>query len=94
MSDMTARVTASDRYFHVEGYERIAYDLVYVDGHHSFDYVLLDFFYADQLLGAGGVVGFNDCGWPSVSELRNRGCLLPCDRPALRSAGACRPRSH
>ncbi|HKV21962.1 MAG TPA: sedoheptulose 7-phosphate cyclase [Mycobacterium sp.] len=32
MSDLTARVTASDRSFHVEGYERIAYDLVYVDG--------------------------------------------------------------
>src|SRR4029079_12494648 len=32
MSDLTARVTASDRSFRVEGYERIAYDLVYVDG--------------------------------------------------------------
>ena len=32
MSDMQARVTASDRSFRVEGYERIDYDLVYVDG--------------------------------------------------------------
>ena len=32
MSDMSARVTASERAFHVEGYERIAYDLLYVDG--------------------------------------------------------------
>jgi len=32
MSDLTARVTASDNSFHVEGYERIAYDLTYVDG--------------------------------------------------------------
>ena len=32
MSDLKARVTASDRSFQVEGYERIAYDLVYVDG--------------------------------------------------------------
>jgi 3-dehydroquinate synthetase len=32
MSNLQARVTASDRAFHVEGYERIEYDLVYVDG--------------------------------------------------------------
>ncbi|KRE27394.1 3-dehydroquinate synthase [Mycobacterium sp. Soil538] len=32
MSDLTARVTASERNFHVEGYERISYDLTYVDG--------------------------------------------------------------
>jgi demethyl-4-deoxygadusol synthase len=32
MSDMIARVTASHNTFRVEGYERIAYDLVYVDG--------------------------------------------------------------
>jgi demethyl-4-deoxygadusol synthase len=32
MSDLKARVTASDRSFRVEGYERISYDLVYVDG--------------------------------------------------------------
>jgi demethyl-4-deoxygadusol synthase len=32
MSDLTARVTASDRNFHVEGFERIEYDLTYVDG--------------------------------------------------------------
>lgn len=32
MSDLTAQVTASARSFRVEGYERIAYDLVYVDG--------------------------------------------------------------
>ncbi|MBD8606362.1 sedoheptulose 7-phosphate cyclase [Aeromicrobium fastidiosum] len=32
MSSMQARVTADDRSFSVEGYERIEYDLVYVDG--------------------------------------------------------------
>jgi demethyl-4-deoxygadusol synthase len=32
MSNLQARVTASDRAFHVEGFERIEYDLVYVDG--------------------------------------------------------------
>jgi demethyl-4-deoxygadusol synthase len=32
MSNLQARVTASDRAFHVEGYERIEYELAYVDG--------------------------------------------------------------
>ncbi|MGA5464122.1 sedoheptulose 7-phosphate cyclase [Mycobacterium sp. NPDC050041] len=32
MSDMTARVSATEKAFHVEGYEKIEYDLLYVDG--------------------------------------------------------------
>ena len=32
MSNMQARVTAHDNAFHVEGYEKIEYDLEYVDG--------------------------------------------------------------
>ena len=32
MSEMQAKVTAGDRVFHVEGYEKIEYDLIYVDG--------------------------------------------------------------
>ena len=36
------------------------FDFVFIDGYHSFDYVLLDFFYADLLLRKGGVVVFHD----------------------------------
>ncbi|MET0898355.1 MAG: sedoheptulose 7-phosphate cyclase [Mycobacterium sp.] len=32
MSNLQAHVTAGDRAFHVEGYEKIEYDLLYVDG--------------------------------------------------------------
>jgi 3-dehydroquinate synthetase len=32
MSNLQARVTVSDKTFHVKGYERIEYDLTYVDG--------------------------------------------------------------
>lgn len=32
MSNLQARVTAGDKAFHVEGYEKIEYDLLYVDG--------------------------------------------------------------
>jgi demethyl-4-deoxygadusol synthase len=37
MSNMQARVTVSDRTFHVRGYEKIEYDLVYVDGVFAID---------------------------------------------------------
>ena len=43
-----------------------ACDLAYIDGLHSLEYVLLDFFYVDRLLRVGGVIGFNDCDWPAV----------------------------
>jgi hypothetical protein len=45
------------------------FGFAYIDGYHSFDYVMLDFFYADRMLDVGGVVGFNDCGWPSVFKV-------------------------
>lgn len=44
-------------------------DLAYVDGWHTFDYVLLDWWYLDKMLPVGGVVGFNDCGWPAIDKV-------------------------
>lgn len=41
-------------------------DFAYIDGMHTFDYVLVDAFYVDKLLPIGGVVGFNDCGFRSI----------------------------
>src|SRR5256885_7845230 len=41
-------------------------DFAYIDGWHTFDYALLDFFYVDKMLRPGGVVGFNDCGYRAV----------------------------
>jgi predicted O-methyltransferase YrrM len=44
------------------------FDLVFIDGWHSFDYVMLDAFYADILLQSGGVVGFDDCEMPATRK--------------------------
>ncbi len=41
----------------------------YIDGWHTFDYTLVDFWYLDKMLPAGGVVAFNDCGWPAVDKV-------------------------
>ena len=41
-------------------------DFAYIDGMHTFDYVLLDFFFIDKMMSPGGVVAFNDCGWRAI----------------------------
>jgi predicted O-methyltransferase YrrM len=43
-------------------------DFVYIDGWHTFDYTLIDFFFADRLLRPGGIVAFNDCSWPAIDK--------------------------
>jgi predicted O-methyltransferase YrrM len=49
----------------------VSLDLAYIDGMHTFDYTLLDFFYIDRMLKVGGIVGFNDCYLPSVKRVLN-----------------------
>jgi predicted O-methyltransferase YrrM len=41
----------------------------YIDGWHTFDYALLNWWYLDKMLAVNGVVGFNDCGWPAVDKV-------------------------
>jgi predicted O-methyltransferase YrrM len=41
----------------------------YVDGWHTFDYTLLDFFLLDKMMDPNGVVGFNDCGYRAVDRV-------------------------
>lgn len=48
---------------------KLTIQFAYVDGWHTFDYVLLDFFYLDKMLSAGGVIGFNDCGLPAIDRV-------------------------
>jgi predicted O-methyltransferase YrrM len=42
------------------------FDVVLIDGYHSFDYTLLDIFYADLLLRPNGVLVVHDSSWPAV----------------------------
>lgn len=44
-------------------------DFAFIDGEHTFDHVLVDFFFVDQLLNVGGVVVFDDTGWPSIRRV-------------------------
>ena len=42
------------------------FDLVLVDGYHSFDYTLVDMFFADLLLRPRGILAIHDSSWPAV----------------------------
>jgi hypothetical protein len=46
--------------------EKRKFDFAFVDGMHTFDYVLVDFFFIDKMLNVGGVIVFDDLGYPSV----------------------------
>lgn len=43
-------------------------DFGYIDGWHTFDYALVDFWYLDKMTAKDGVIAFNDCGWPAVEK--------------------------
>ena len=47
----------------------IGVDLAFVDGWHTFDYALLDFFYIDKMLRPGGLVAFHDYGMPAIAKV-------------------------
>lgn len=41
----------------------------FIDGFHTFDYTLVDFFLVDRVLEVGGAVAFDDADWPSVRRV-------------------------
>ncbi len=43
-------------------------DFAFLDGQHTFDYVLVDFFYVDKLLSVGGIIVFDDLQYPSIQK--------------------------
>jgi predicted O-methyltransferase YrrM len=49
--------------------ERVTIDLAFIDGAHTFDYVLVDFFLIDKLLRPGGVVILDDLLYPSIRSV-------------------------
>ena len=41
----------------------------FIDGMHQFDHALIDFFYVDQMMEIGGVIVFDDVGWPAINAV-------------------------
>jgi predicted O-methyltransferase YrrM len=49
--------------------EGLRIDFVFIDGQHTFDYVLVDFFLVDKLLNVGGIVVLDDYTYPSIRKV-------------------------
>ena len=45
------------------------FDFAFLDGFHTFDHTLVDFFLVDRLLNVGGAVAFDDADWSSVRRV-------------------------
>lgn len=59
------------------------FDFILIDGYHSFDYALVDFFFADLLLAPKGMLVFHDSGCQAV----NRVCAFVANNKAYRRVG-------
>ena len=57
---------------------RERFDLVFVDGRHTFDQALLDCFYATKLLSVGGVLIIDDADWPALRRVVSHFATYPC----------------
>jgi hypothetical protein len=44
-------------------------DFAFIDGWHTFDFALVDFFFIDRMLNVGGVVAFDDADWPAIRKV-------------------------
>ena len=44
-----------------------SFDLIFIDGWHTFDQTMLDMFYANRLVRIGGYIVVDDCNWESVA---------------------------
>ncbi len=49
--------------------ERVTIDFAFIDGAHTFDYVLVDFFLIDKLMKPGGIVILDDLSYPSIRSV-------------------------
>lgn len=61
------------------------YDFGFIDGWHTFDHTLLDFFYLNRMIRVGGMIVFDDANWPSVSKLVRYVSRYPAYRMILPS---------
>ncbi len=56
------------------------FDFVLIDGWHSFDHALMDFFFANRMLEPGGIVVFDDAANRSINKVVRYVEKYPCYR--------------
>ncbi|CNI52817.1 Uncharacterised protein [Mycobacterium tuberculosis] len=60
--------------------EGAQFDLVFIDGWHTFDQTLVDMYFANRLIKVGGYMLIDDASWPSVSKAISNFANYPCYR--------------
>jgi predicted O-methyltransferase YrrM len=73
------RAGFADRYFFYEEPSQIVLprltaasthiQFAFIDGWHTFDHTLVDFFFMDRMLDVGGIIVIDDVGYPSIRRL-------------------------
>ena len=58
--------------------EGAEFDLVFIDGWHTFDQTLVDMYYANRLIKLGGYIIIDDANWASVSKAISYFANYPC----------------
>jgi predicted O-methyltransferase YrrM len=65
------------------------FDLILIDGWHTFDHSLVDAFFATRLLRVGGLLVFDDADWSSVGRTLRWYEGYPCyERAAVNESGS------
>lgn len=59
-----------------------SFNLIFIDGWHTFDQMMLDMFYANRLVRIGGYIIIDDCNW----GVSGSGTLLLHELPGMRVA--------
>jgi len=59
----------------------VAVDFAFVDGRHTFDQVMVEFYYINKLLRVGGVIAFDDADRRSVNRVIRHALGYPAYRP-------------
>lgn len=58
--------------------EKREFDFAFIDGWHTFDHTLIDFFYLNRLIKVGGTIVIDDCAMPSIRTLVRFIAKFPC----------------
>lgn len=69
------------------------YDLILIDGWHTFDHTIVDAFYATRLLSEDGILVVDDVNFPAVRSVINHLLTYPCYR-LIGSVDRLRPLSR
>jgi predicted O-methyltransferase YrrM len=60
--------------------EGVTLDFAFIDGWHTFDQVLLEFYYLNRLLRVGGVIAFDDANRRSINRVVRHALTYPAYR--------------